>query len=216
MGSISPRSRTPGVQKSMWRKGDPIPDSWPAWLREADILWCDVEISDLSQVIWQNGIWQTGIWQGGLWQGGLWQTGLWRGGIWRGGIWQNGTWENGIWQNGTWENGVWKAGTWENGVWKAGTWKAGTWENGVWKAGTWKAGTWSPAQKRAGGRGLPRFSGRLMIDQDGQFHLGGSETTDIPPELANEAKLLRYYYELELQEPSSERPTLWEHLDDLV
>lgn len=192
-----------------WDRGDPIPEDWPAWLKEADILWCEVEISD-GAVIWHNGVWQNGAWKDGTWQQGTWKGGIWQNGFWLGGLWYGGIWQQGTWENGTWLQGIWHAGTWKGGLWKGGLWKAG-----IWEGGTWRSGIWSPAPKRVEGPSVPRFSGRLMVDLRGQMHLDGLPIEDTPQELANEAKLLRLYYELELQE-GTKGTSVWDHLDDLV
>jgi hypothetical protein len=104
----------------MWKRGDPYPENWHQWLKEADIEWCDVEIRDGYRVVWNNGNWQGGIWRNGTWVNGVWQ----------GGNWYNGTWNNGVWHDGNWYDGIWMNGIWETGIWETGIWHDGTWVNG--------------------------------------------------------------------------------------
>ena len=217
-----------------WVKGDPIPDSWPAWLREADILWCDVEISDLSQVIWQNGIWQTGTWKNGVWQTGTWLGGLWQGGSWLGGLWQNGTRQNGLWQNGIWQNGIWRSGTWKDGFWHAGTWQGGLWESGTWESGTWQDGTWKNGIWKDGlwlhglwqgglwesGRSSLRLTNRITYNGS-KYYLDEEEASEEAlsshedPLIREEYRhhLLQRQIEYEAGPDKLAGPTLWEHLD---
>ena len=53
---------------------------WPTWLRDADTVGADVEITEAGRVIWHDGIWRGGVWHGGDWHGGVWRGGIWRGG----------------------------------------------------------------------------------------------------------------------------------------
>lgn len=43
-----------------WERGDEYPESWPQWLRDADIEWCRVEIADGGVVVWHDGVWHGG------------------------------------------------------------------------------------------------------------------------------------------------------------
>lgn len=91
---------------ALWRRGDSHPESWPQWLRDADIDHCHVEI-DGGTVIWHDGVWRGGVWHGGIWLDGIWLDGIWRGGIWHGGIWHGGIWRRGIWFD---DDDVWRVG----------------------------------------------------------------------------------------------------------
>jgi len=124
-----------------WNKGDPKPENWPRWLKEADIEWCDVEIKG-SKVLWRNGTWDNGLWRGGVWKDGIWVNGEWRRGCWTDGHWKDGVWCMGTWGNGTWDNGTWDNGTWENGIWVNGEWMKGDWLGGLWRDGLWRDGLW--------------------------------------------------------------------------
>lgn len=89
----------------VWRRGDAYPEDWPQWLRDADIEWCRVEISECGRVCWLSGEWHGGEWHGGTWHVGDWCGGDWRGGVWCGGRWHGGTWHNGTWFDGRWHDG---------------------------------------------------------------------------------------------------------------
>src|SRR5690606_35685596 len=82
----------------LWRRGDAYPENWPQWLREADIEWCRVEISEDGRVVWYDGVWNDGYWRGGTWHDGYWRGGTWYGGLWYGGLWRDGVWHD----DGTW------------------------------------------------------------------------------------------------------------------
>jgi hypothetical protein len=73
-----------------WKKGSPKPEKWPQWLKDADILWCDVEVSPSGYVTWYEGLWVNGVWADGSWYSGTWQGGVWEGGLWQGGLWKGG------------------------------------------------------------------------------------------------------------------------------
>src|SRR5690606_17253049 len=64
----------------IWRQGDPYPDDWPQWLRDADIEWCQVEVTKAGRVVWRAGIWLGGEWHDGHWYSGVWHDGVWRDG----------------------------------------------------------------------------------------------------------------------------------------
>src|SRR5690625_352120 len=76
----------------IWRRGDAYPEEWPQWLRDADIEWCRVEISEDGGVVWHGGIWLSGDWHGGVWRDGEWRSGHWRSGHWYDGTWRGGSW----------------------------------------------------------------------------------------------------------------------------
>ena|SRR5690554_1050684 len=93
-----------------WYRGDSYPANWPQWLRDADIEWCEVEISESGRVCWLSGEWHNGEWHGDVWHRGVWHDGVWRGGSWYGGIWYYGGWYGGVWHDGTWLAGKWHDG----------------------------------------------------------------------------------------------------------
>lgn len=103
----------------IWRRGDAYPEEWPQWLRDADIEWCQVEVTKDGRVEWYDGVWGDGKWYDGKWH-----DGIWLGGFWHSGHWRTGVWCNGHWYGGTWCGGEWRAGTWCDGFWHDGeTWR---------------------------------------------------------------------------------------------
>jgi hypothetical protein len=127
-----------------WSVGNPRPETWPSWLRVADIEWCQVSVSeDNRKVIWHDGVWIRGNFQG------VWEDGKWLGGVFSSkSEWLNGEWLDGQFE-GLWHNGTWWAGDFY-GEWLAGNWVGGTCHGALWVGGCWRGGDWG---LRKGSRG---------------------------------------------------------------
>ena len=108
------------TDRTIWHQGDPHPSGWPPWLRDAEIEWCDVEVTP-DGVVWHDGEWRDGEWRGGDWRDGAWRDGVWLGGDWHDGGWHGGAWHGGEWLGGMWIRGTWRGGTWRGGEWHGDT-----------------------------------------------------------------------------------------------
>lgn len=133
-----------------WRRGDSYPESWPQWLREANVEWCQVEVKDDGVVVWHDGVWRSGCWHKGVWRNGVWYGGEWCSGIWHAGEWRKGYWHDGSWHAGEWHDGYWDGGEWLDGVWRDGYWNSGIWSSGIWYDGVWRKGHWHDGVWRDG------------------------------------------------------------------